>query len=42
MKRNEILRREGSVKITDTADSIGKAKVANLGPKGLKQSSSNL
>ena len=42
MERHEILRREGSVKITDTADSIGKAKVANLGPKGLKQSSSNL
>ena len=42
MERNGILKREGSVKITDTADSIGKAKVANLGPKGLKQSSSNL
>ena len=42
MERNEILRREGSVKITETADSIGKAKVANLGPKGLKQSSSSL
>ena len=37
MKRNEILRGEGSVKITDTADCIGKAKVAYVGPKGLKQ-----